>query len=47
MLSSMLESLPEMEKYGLLIQSMSSQIVEDNDRKKNSSNFDRIELIQK
>ena len=44
-LSSMLESLPEMEKYGLLIQSMSSQIVEDNDRKKNSSNFDRIEAL--
>ena len=44
-LTSMLESLPETEKYGLLMQSISSKIIEDNDRVKNSSAFDRIEAL--
>ena len=42
-LTSMLESLPDAEKYGLLIQSISSQIIEDGSRKKNSSDFMQME----
>ncbi len=46
-LTSMLDSLPETEKYGLLIQSISSQIIEDkdNNRKKSPNDFDQMESL--